>query len=405
MCDTVIIVDKDGVRFAKNSDRDANEVQVIEWHGRQRHAPGTKVRCTWIEIPQAADTHATLISRPEWMWGAEMGGNEHGVVIGNEAVFTKAPYAKIGLTGMDLVRLALERATTAAQACEVITKLIEEHGQGGGCGFENRRFTYHNSFMAADPGGAFVLETAGRAWVVEEVKGVRAISNGLTIPGFAERHSDFLYTRISACRRRRARTESLARISGGVRDLFRLLRDHGAGCAAPRYRFLNGGMGAICMHAGGVLASAQTTASWVSELRPIGSRHWVTGTAAPCTGLFKPVYVDQPLDWTSLAGGSSSAGLWRRHETLHRKVMTNPAELMPLFAPERDAVETAWVERPPEPRDAWTEASRLLFQWARAALNHTAKDVRPLWVRRYWAKHLGEVGAEMERGRRRGAQG
>ncbi len=145
MCDTAVVVEDGRVLFAKNSDRDPNEAQILEWHPRSLHPDGSTVHCTWLDVPQARETHSVLISRTFWMWGAEMGANEHGVVIGNEAVFTNVPVQEKGLIGMDLLRLALERAETAEQAVEVVTQLLETVGQGGGCGHEDRSFTYHNS--------------------------------------------------------------------------------------------------------------------------------------------------------------------------------------------------------------------------------------------------------------------
>ncbi len=87
MCDTIVALGNstvDGIALlATNSDREPNEGQHLASFPPARHAPGERVRCTYIEIPQVAETYAVLLSKPFWMWGCEMGLNEHGVVIGN----------------------------------------------------------------------------------------------------------------------------------------------------------------------------------------------------------------------------------------------------------------------------------------------------------------------------------
>lgn len=387
MCDTAVVVKEGRVLFAKNSDRDPNEAQLLDWQPRAHFDPGARVRCTWIEIPQVRETHAVLLSRPFWMWGAEMGANQHGVVIGNEAVFTREPYADTGLTGMDLLRLALERSTTAEEAVETIARLLETHGQGGGCGYENRVFTYHNSFLVADPGGAFVVETAGRRWVTETVQGARTISNFLSIEPFASRHGSWLKTKVAAGRERQACTERRARRARSVADMMALLRDHGAGGDSPAYSWVNGVMNVPCAHAGGILVGSQTTGSWVAELSATGVRHWVTGTAAPCTGLFKPVRVEERVDLGPPPGDKADdTSLWWRHEHLHRRVLADPKRLLPLYREERDAVEKAWLADPPEPVRAFAEAKRLLEDWEERVARKAGPDTRPGFVRRYWKK-------------------
>lgn len=386
MCDTIVCVGEDKVLFAKNSDRDPNEAQLLDWQPRRSHAPFARVKCTWIEIDQVPETNAVLLSRPFWMWGAEIGANEHGVAIGNEAVFTLAPRQATGLTGMDLLRLALERASTAIEAVEVITSLLEQHGQGGGCGHEHRNFSYHNSFIVADAKGAYVLETAAREWALEPVTtGTRSISNGLTIAAFAEGRTERTRTRFSRSRERRAITEAGAADAQSAADLAAVLRDHGTGSAVPHYSLLTGGMGAPCMHPSGLAAASQTTASWVSELTSTGARHWVTATAAPCTGLFKPVRVAEPLDLGPPATDVFDARcLWWRHELLHRRCLADPARLLPRFAAERDEVERRWFVAPPEPGVAFAEADRLLARWTDEVWRDDVRDSRPRRVRRYW---------------------
>jgi secernin len=383
MCDIAVTVRPEGVLFAKNSDRDANEAQLLEWHPRRERPAGSRVRCTWIEIEEAPRRHAVLLSRPFWTWGAEMGANEHGLVVGNVAVFTRERVGPPGLTGMDLVRLALERAADAEEAARVLAALIEAHGQGGGCGHENRRFTYHNSFMLADPRRALLVETAGKAVAVERVTGARTISNALTVPGFAEAHTDALTTWVACARLRRACTSAAAGQARTALDLFALLRSHGPS-PVPHYSLLSGGACAPCAHAGGLVAAAQTTASWVADLRPGHVRHFATGTAAPCTSLFKPVDVSTPLDLGPAATDRyDPATLWWRHERLHRQVLKDPAALLPLLA-HRDEIEARWFAAPPDSRDAFEEADRHLARWTDAACARPVADRRPPWVRRYW---------------------
>lgn len=246
MCDTLVAVGSwtaDGsVLFAKNSDREPNEAQALTYMPRRKYKQGDTLQCTYIEIPQVRETNAVLLSRPFWMWGAEMGVNEYGVTIGNEAVFTKEPVQKEGgLLGMDMIRLGLERAATAREALELIIKLLDEYGQGGNCGYTHQ-FFYHNSFIIADHEGAWVLETAGAYWAALKVKDYYSISNGLTIGeqfdmaspdlvehainkgwcrnktefDFARCYSDRLYTHFGCCRIRQPRSSSHLANEGGT---------------------------------------------------------------------------------------------------------------------------------------------------------------------------------------------
>src|SRR5882724_5262552 len=112
MCDTIFAspsATADHIAlFAKNSDRQRNESQTVKCFSSIDHRPGADLPCTYITIPQVRHTHAVLLCRPFWIWGAEMGVNEHRVAIGNEGLHARSPAPQENaLTGMDLLRLAL----------------------------------------------------------------------------------------------------------------------------------------------------------------------------------------------------------------------------------------------------------------------------------------------------------
>ncbi|XP_039613593.1 secernin-3 [Polypterus senegalus] len=186
-CDTFVALPPatvgERVIFGKNSDRPCDEVQEVVYFPAASYEPGTKLECTYIEIDQVDQTFPVVLSRPAWMWGAEMGANDCGVCIGNEAVWGREEANdEEALLGMDLVRLGLERADTAEKALDVIVDLLEKYGQGGNCMEDESIFTYHNSFLIADRKEAWILETSGKYWGAEKIAdGVRNISNQFSI--------------------------------------------------------------------------------------------------------------------------------------------------------------------------------------------------------------------------------
>ncbi|MCI8763321.1 MAG: hypothetical protein HFG58_01840 [Lachnospiraceae bacterium] len=186
MCDTIVVTRENcrGGRtiFGKASDRAVNEPQPFVYVPAYNHPAGSKVKCTYIEVEQAEHTHAMILSKPSWIWGAEIGVNEYGLCIGNESVFSKEMnVTEQALLGMDIVRLALERSKTAQEAVEVMGKLMERYGQGGNASFDTV-FHYDNAYMIADENEAWHFETAGKHyWAAKKVSGAYSISNYLSI--------------------------------------------------------------------------------------------------------------------------------------------------------------------------------------------------------------------------------
>lgn len=372
MCDTMAAVGSatsdGGVLFGKNSDRDYAEAQYLEWVPAARHAAGEKLRLTYKVIDQARETNGVLLSKPHWIWGGEIGANSHGLVIGNEAIFSQiAASMTEGIIGMDYLRLGLERATNVDEAIDVITALLRQYGQGGNCGFR-RDIAYHNSFMIADLHNAKVLETVDREWVVASVRDYYAISNAMTIEDAFDARSTTLEARAAEAglglnptsfafksvfeddsmtasgEYRRHRADTLLGERNGYlqsADFFRILRDHKEGPPIDIYPGAR-----ICAHRR-ENPLGQTTGSWVASLGADRAVHWVTGTAAPCTGIFKPLILGAglPVHGPKPGAKEDGASLWWRHEQLRRRLDEAEPNVRAAFTEERDALEAQFLEK------------------------------------------------------------
>jgi secernin len=308
--------------------------------------------------------------------------NEYGVAIGNHTVFSNEPIeTKPGLIGMDLVRLGLERGRDAREALEVIATLIETHGQGGAA-LAPGATGYHNSFLLADPGEAWILETSNRRWAARRAL-LDSVSNhhslGLDweissrdLESFARaegwwrgsgrinvaaayRHP-LIPPQVSEGRQRRSLELLQQRRGRHDRLSFeRLLRDHLEGGTTwhgeggPNdERFFT-----LCAHSEPV---HWTTTSLVAPLPNDRSGPWPVWVsfATPCTGIFLPVYLDGTLPpalareseepdpqsawWTFKLLQDAAARDWKRYTPLLREAWDDFSEKLEV---ERAGVEAA----------------------------------------------------------------
>ncbi len=352
--------------FAKNSDRPPGESQPLLQLPAADHAAGEPLRCQYVEIEQVAHTHAVLGSRPYWLWGMEHGVNEHRVAIGNHTIYTKDPVAEVGLLGMDLVRLGLERARSAAEAVEVIVGLIECYGQGGS-GFRDTVWPYHNSFVIADAEAIYLLEASARHWALRDAPHGVSASNHVTIGedwsrlssgcvqhavemawwsdgterfDFARAYRDesVVPTQVSSGRYGATCAALASRTPLDEAAVKRLMRDHyeSGESYLPSFEPDDERFFSVCMHAGAV---GSTAASLVCELAADRRRPQLCWVALcnPCVAPYLPVFLEAPLPEALTRAGEEPAGDsgWWTFKALS------------------DAVEKDWATRGPLVREAW----------------------------------------------------
>jgi secernin len=390
VCDTLCAIGPGGALFAKNSDRQPSEPQLIETLPARK--AGGSLRTQYLTIPHAGAA-AVLGSRPAWLWGLEHGVNEHRVAIGNEKVYTRqSPKEEPpALIGMDLVRLGLERGRTADEALAAMTEALERYGQGGVCD-QTTGESYFSSFLICDPSAGWVLETSGRTWVAAPIENAAAISNRLTLrrdwtrasadvppgadwdewrhPRAPVGHADVRLDASRAC---------LARSPGALTpaELAAHLRDHGAGpWGSPNTPggdvspvpggFAEDGSGAwvsVCMHIRGY---QNTTSSMIAELPAdpgLPPRAWVA-PGQPCVSVFVPVF------GTHVSAALGDARTWHAFAALRDRVEADGdalAEVRAVFGPleaelwaEADTIAARPKEHARFAEEAWRRVAEAL---------------------------------------------
>jgi dipeptidase len=335
---------------------------------------------------------------------------------------------------MDMIRLALERCRNSEDALNLMISLLERYGQGGNCGYE-KKFTYHNSFLIADPESAWVLETAGEYWAAEKVRDVRSISNSLSIGknfdrshprliehairkkwckseqdfDFARCYSDHLVTYFSGAKVRQQYSQSSLERQRGNIDLSlmkTILRSHDPKLEGRQFK--QSSLKSICMHGGGLIGD-HTTGSYIASLNPEFCTYWVTGSSTPCLSLFKPLWLRIHESIPCHEEEQDTAIVfWKKREMLHRLMVSGQICNLSEYLQERDRMEEAWAQmiaemEPEKEKDmhmimstAWAQEEDLLNRILNENQNNPPRYSGSPYFRSYWRKQTEKLTGQGE---------
>jgi secernin len=343
-----------------NSHRPPGERQRLCCVAGRAFSFGEKVLTSSLELPQVRQTFTVLGWQPAGCWGYLFGVNERQVVAGCGHWESVLSCERPTLLGSDLVRLVLERGSSARQAVDLLTQWIERHGQG----LAEDGVVKDHLFLLADPSEAIVVEAAGNHWVSQQINEVRAVSDTGVIRQDWNRIShgladvaiergawpadgsklDFLAalcdqpTGEESGLRRWGRATLLMEEQNGSIDvpfLRHVLSDHYEGTRfevdplepVP-------GPTPLCQH--GPLGSI-TAASFVAQLQPDAEALplvWYTAGPA-CLGVALPLLLEGELPET-LTESDSQDSLWMRTREVTKRLRVDPerwALLRELNAP------------------------------------------------------------------------
>lgn len=398
MCDTIVAqpsATADGAMLlAKNADTEVNEAQQILRLDACDHPVGSVVRVTHLVIPQVRHTHEVLLDRSFWAWGGEIGCNEHGVAIGNEAAFSNQEPDRDGVVALDLLRLALERAADAAEAVRVIGEQIERYGQGGNVQMMGN-FQFDSGLLVADRQHAYVVNCAGRHWAARHAHPTEAISNRYQItddweisslpqaPEKTDFRSHFADPsrehEVAAEEREGCASALLANKHGRItiHDMAGALRDLGDDASYDVTR--DERPVHVCMHAGPYPARFwNATGAMISEVHPDSEIVWMTATLATDLSIFKPLFFGIPLPQAGFLplGTDTDGTLWWRHERLHRRAMARYRAVKPDIRAEFDALEREFHRESAAVRTASPGLKAAFVGWCW----HTARFHTERWI-------------------------
>lgn len=399
MCDTLValpgVTREATMIFAKSADCEVNEANALVRIPRRKHVKGEAVRITHLVIPQVEETHEIILAKAFWTYGCEIGINEFGLAMGEEAVFTtEMAEDKNGIIGPDLVRLALERSGDCQQAIRIMTDLLEAYGQGGSAEMKGNSH-FDSSFLMADTREAYILETAGRHWAVKKIEEFDSISNMLGISTDWQRCSnssvpkrlDWAQTyalpdmppNLGAPTRQATTWGSLEAAKGRItsQTMFKIMRHHGDGyhpATADNHRN-------VCIHAG-----PQEHRWWqadgvmVTDVGQPGALIWVTGTSGNCVSIFKPVFLglDLPDIGPTPTERFDPRSLWWKHELLHRRAMADFDHLVPEIRKDFEVLEDDFLAQSESVRRGTPEEKRDFMEYC---FKHSM-DCTESWIAR-----------------------